>query len=219
MPMPRPRLGPQGPTAPLPRRSFLAKAGAVIAGLALLGRARRAEAATEALNPFVGEIMMFAGNFAPVGWGLCNGQLLAIAQNQALFSLLGTTYGGNGQTTFALPDLRGRAPIHFGQGPGLSNYPQGQVAGEENHTLIATEMPTHTHVAHGDPANGTSDTPTGLLPARNPGGTPAYGAAASAQLAGTYLATAGGSQPHNNMQPYLVLNYCIALTGVFPSRP
>lgn len=219
MPMQRPRLGPQAPSVPLPRRGFLAKAGAALAGLALLGRARRAEAATDGLNPFIGEIMMFAGNFAPTGWALCNGQLLSIAQNTALFSLLGTTYGGNGQTTFALPDLRGRAPIHFGQGPGLSNYSQGQLAGEENHTLLATEMPTHTHVARADAANGTSDTPTGMFPARTPGGTPAYGAGSAAQLASTFLATTGGSQPHNNMQPYLVINYCIALTGVFPSRP
>jgi len=219
MPAQRPRLGPQVPAVPLPRRGFLAKAGAALAGLALVGRARRADAATEGINPFLGEIMLFAGNFAPNGWALCNGQLLPINQNTALFSLLGTTYGGNGQTTFALPDLRGRAPVHFGQGPGLSNFSQGQLAGEENHTLIATEMPAHTHVAHGDAANGTSDTPTGLLPARNPGGIPAYGAGAGALLANTFLANTGGSQPHNNMQPYLVLNYCIAMSGIFPSRP
>ena len=219
MPMPRPRLGPTIPTVPLPRRGFLAKAGAALAGLALLGRARRAEAATDAISPFVGEIMLFAGNFAPNGWALCNGQLLPINQNQALFSLLGTTSGGNGTTTFGLPDLRGRAPIHFGQGPGLSSYSQGQVAGVEAHTLLATEMPAHTHVARADAANGTSDTPTGLLPARNPAGIPTHGAGTGAQLASTFLATTGGSQPHNNMQPYLVISYCIALTGVYPSRP
>jgi microcystin-dependent protein len=204
--------------APLERRGFLTKLGAAVAGLALLGRARKAEAATNSSAPFIGEIMLFAGNFAPTGWALCNGQLLAISSNTALFSLLGTQYGGNGVSTFGLPDLRGRAPVHFGQGPGLANYSQGQVGGEEGHTLAPAEMPSHTHTAYGDSSNGSSDVPTGLLPARNAAGIPSFGATASATLSGTYIAPAGSNQPHNNMPPFLVMNYCIALQGVFPPR-
>jgi microcystin-dependent protein len=219
MPMQRMQIIPPADPAPIERRGFLTKVGAAIAGLALLGRARPAEAATQAYEPFIGEIMLFAGNFAPRNWALCNGQLLPISQNTALFSLLGTTYGGNGTVTFGLPDLRGRAPVHFGQGPGLSNYTQGQLGGEEIHTLQQTEMPAHTHTAYADPANGSSEAPGNLLPARNPAGIPVYGAAAAASLASTHISPAGSSQPHNNMPPYLVVNYCIALTGIFPSRP
>lgn len=219
MPVQRLHPSPQAKSAPIERRGFLVKLGAAIAGLALLGRARRAEASTDSLQPFVGEIMLFAGNFAPVGWALCNGQLLPISQNTALFSLLGTNYGGNGVSTFGLPDLRGRAPVHFGQGPGLSNYLVGQIGGEEAHVLVQGEMPAHSHTAYGDAANGTSDTPTNLLPARNPAGIPTYGATPSTPMALSHIAAAGQNQPHANMQPFLAINYCIALSGVYPSRP
>jgi len=218
MPVQRMQLTPLPDPAPIERRGFLTKVGAALAGLALLGRARQAEAATNAATPFIGEIMVFAGNFAPRGWATCDGQLLPISQNTALFSLLGTQYGGNGVSTFGLPDLRGRAPVHFGQGPGLANYFQGQAGGEEIHTLQQAEMPSHSHTAYGDSSNGSSDVPANLLPARNPAGVPAFGATASAVLAATHIAQAGSSQPHNNMPPYLVINYCIALQGVFPSR-
>ncbi len=170
----------------------------------------------------IAEIRMFAGNFAPRTWAFCQGQILSIAQNTALFSLLGTTYGGNGQTTFALPDLRGRVPVGTGQGPGLSNITLGEVAGEENHTLILTEMPQHNHAATA-PAAATSDTET---PASNKAPGPvslgagvsnAFGTA-STNLARPTIGVAGGSQPHNNMQPYLGMNYIICLQGIFPSR-
>jgi microcystin-dependent protein len=218
MPAQRMRFMPPSDPAPIARRGFLAKVGAAIAGIALLGKVRRADAATQSSQPFLGEVMLFAGNFAPVGWAFCNGQLLPISQNTALFSLLGTMYGGNGISTFALPDLRGRAPMHFGQGPGLSNYVEGQAGGEEVHTLATAEMPAHSHAAYGDAANGVSDVPTNQLPARNPAGIPAYGAAATAQLASNHIAAAGSSSPHNNLQPFLVINYCIALQGIYPSR-
>jgi microcystin-dependent protein len=173
---------------------------------------------SHAQEPFLGEIKLVPYNFAPRGWAFCDGQILSIAQNTALFSLIGTTYGGNGQTTFALPDLRGRVAIEVGQGPGLSNYDLGQVGGEESHTLTQGEMPAHTHVAAADASNGSADTPTGLLPARNPAGIPAYGGTANAALSALAIAPAGGSQPHNNLQPYLGLHYIIALEGIFPSR-
>jgi microcystin-dependent protein len=164
-------------------------------------------------EPFLGEIRAFGFNFAPRGWAMCNGQILSIAQNTALFSLLGTMYGGNGQTTFALPDLRTRAPMHLGQGPGLSSRTQGEQAGQEVHTLIATEMPAH---AHAQPASsGEQDTnrPANAVPAR--GGV--YAASGDGTVLDATTAS-GGSQPHNNMPPYLVLNFCIALEGIFPSR-
>jgi microcystin-dependent protein len=164
-------------------------------------------------EPFLGTIIIFAGNFAPRGWAFCNGQLLPINQNTALFSLLGTQYGGNGQTTFALPDLRGRAALHFGQGPGLSNYTQGEVAGVENVTLLASQMPAHTHAQPATAGDETTNRPNAAVPAR--GGVYAN-AADGSNLAGT--TSAGGGQPHENRQPYLVLNYIIALEGIFPSR-
>lgn len=214
----RPHIAPATPHEPdpAPRRGFIATLAAGLAGLALIGRPRRAEAG---LDPFIGEIMLFAGNFAPRGWAFCDGQILSISQNTALFSLLGTTYGGNGVTTFALPDLRGRAPVHFGQGAGLSSYVLGQKAGVEAVTLGVNEIPAHTHQAFADANNGTTDSPVGALPARNPAGMPVYGTTANAAMAAGHLATVGGGQPHTNLPPYLVLNYCIALTGIFPSRP
>ncbi len=201
----------------LPRRSFLAKAGALLAGAAVLGGARRAGASTQGLDPFVGEIGIVAFNFAPRGWALCNGQILPIAQYTALFSLLGTTYGGNGFTTFALPDLRGRVPIHFGQGPGLSNYNLGQTGGTETETLSLSQMPLHNHQHMVDLGNGVSDDPNGRLVAKNAAGIPQYGVNATATLAPGAIGPVGGSQPHNNLQPYLTLNFIIALQGIFPS--
>jgi microcystin-dependent protein len=171
-------------------------------------------------TPFIGQISLFAGNFAPRNWAFCNGQLLSIAQNTALFSILGTTYGGNGQTTFALPDLRGRVPIHAGQGPGLSSYTLGQAAGEENHTLIQNEMPAHTHGANAVASGGNQASPASGLPAIESTGTSLdySSAAANASMSGSMIGIAGGSQPHNNMQPYLTVNYIIAVQGIFPSR-
>lgn len=164
-------------------------------------------------NPFLGSIILFGGNFAPRGWAFCNGQLLAISQNTALFSLLGTTYGGNGQTTFALPDLRSRVPVHQGQGPGLSQYDLGQVGGVEAVTLIATEMPPHAHSQPATNAEQTTNRPNAALPAR--GGVYASESDGSALHA---TSTVGGGQPHTNVQPYLTLNYIIALEGIYPSR-
>jgi microcystin-dependent protein len=172
-------------------------------------------------TPFIGQIVLFPYNFAPRNFAFCQGQLLAIAQNTALFSLLGTTYGGNGTTTFALPDLRGRAPISSGQGPGLPNYSLGEQAGETNHTLITTEIPAHQHGLSCNADDATQGSPVSRYPATpnvavGGGAVNAYASAANASMGAT--SSAGGSQPHNNMPPYLVLNYCIALTGIFPSR-
>ena len=169
-------------------------------------------------QPYVGEIRMFAGNFAPSGWMFCDGQLLPISENETLFQLIGTTYGGDGQTTFALPDLRGRAPIHTGQGAGLPLYDLGEKGGSPTHTLSVNEMPQHTHTAFGDSGVGTSSSPAAALPARDPSGTPAYGTNAVAPLAGNAISVVGGSQPHSVQSPYLAIHYCIALQGVFPPR-
>jgi microcystin-dependent protein len=171
-------------------------------------------------EPFIGQITGFAGNFAPRGWALCQGQILSIAQNTALFSILGTTYGGNGQTTFALPDLRGRVPIQEGQGPGLSPYTLGEAGGQENHTLLVTEMPQHNHLIAATNAGGNSQTPIGTFLATDAaGGTAGYsGGPANGNMAATAVTLAGGSQPHNNRQPYLCINFIIALQGIFPSR-
>ena len=166
-------------------------------------------------EPFLGEIRIFGFNFAPRGWAFCNGQLLSISQNTALFSLLGTTYGGNGQTTFALPNLQSRAPVHFGQGAGLSSYTLGQAAGEESVTLTSNQLAAHSHAVNA--TNGASDSnrPANRFPAS--GG--AYAAAGDGTTMNPGVgAAAGGSQPHSNLPPYLALNFCIALVGIFPSR-
>lgn len=168
-------------------------------------------------EPFIGEIRPFPYNFAPRGWAFCSGQILAIAQNTALFSLLGTTYGGNGQTTFALPDLRGRVPIHQGQGPGLANYTIGELGGAETISLLVNELPAHTHtlVASAGAANATSPTNNLLAAVR----LSAYNnGPATSVLSSTALANTGSGTPHENRQPYLVISYCIALEGIFPSR-
>src|SRR5262245_25519060 len=169
--------------------------------------------------PFLGEVRLFAGNFAPTGWALCNGQILSIAQNTALFSLLGTTYGGNGVVTFALPDLRGRVPIHVGQGPGLSPYDAGEVGGAEAITLLTSEMPSHTHTLNGSSSNGVSDAAASNVPARAPSAIPQSAPATDTSLASDAVGSSGGGQPHNSMQPYITLNFIIATTGIFPQRP
>ena len=167
-------------------------------------------------EPFLSEIRIFGFNFAPKGWAMCNGQLLPINQNQALFSLLGTTYGGNGQTTFALPNFQGKVPIHSARG-----YTLGQTGGAQAHSLTVSEMPAHNHVLQGSNSVGDAVNPRplntgGAVFARDPGS--AYGAAANlVALAPGSVTNVGGSQPHQNMQPYLTLNFCIALQGIFPT--
>lgn len=171
-------------------------------------------------DPFIGEIKMFGGNFAPRGWAFCNGQLLSIAQNTALFSLLGTTYGGNGQTTFALPNLQGRLPMHFGQGPGLSNRFLGETGGTEAVTLTAAEMPAHSHTANSVAPRGNSNDATGRYWADDAGVSSATyhsGPPTNTMHPGA-IGNAGGSQPHNNMPPFQCVNFIIALEGIFPSR-
>lgn len=171
-------------------------------------------------DPFVAEIRIFPFNFAPKGWAWCDGQLLPLSQNTALFSLLGTTYGGNGKTNFALPDLQGRAPMHPGQGPGLSLHDLGETGGSETVTLLESEIPSHSHglMAQGAPAD--TNVPGGNTIARVIGASPYLPPAGASlvSMAGQALAPAGGDQPHNNMQPYLTFYFCIALQGVFPPR-
>jgi len=161
-------------------------------------------------EPFLSEIKIMSFNFAPRGWASCDGQTLQIAQNQALFSLLGTTYGGNGQTTFQLPDLRGRTPLHFGGG-----FTLGQRAGEPTHTLGVPEIAAHTHVPSASSAPANAAAPGGNFWA--PAGKNNFAGASQAALAPEAIATVGGSQAHENMSPYLTLNFCIALQGIFPS--
>ncbi len=172
-------------------------------------------------DPFVAEIRIFPFNFAPKGWAFCDGQLLPISQNTALFSLLGTTYGGDGKSTFALPNLQGQAPMHPGQGPGLSLHDLGETGGSETVTLLESEIPAHAHFFDGQNSFANSTVPTGKLLGRPFGGGNVYKTPAGANLgamASAALAPAGGDQPHNNMMPYLTLNFCIALQGVFPPR-
>jgi microcystin-dependent protein len=172
-------------------------------------------------DPFVAEIRVVGFNFAPLGWATCDGQLMPISQNTALFSLLGTTYGGDGKSTFALPDLQGRAPMHPGQGAGLSLRDLGEEGGTETVTLLQNEMPAHTHAlsANALPASASLAAPTQGL-GRSVGGS-AYKASppATAAMSPQAVGLTGGDSPHNNLMPYLTLNYIIALQGVFPARP
>jgi microcystin-dependent protein len=164
-------------------------------------------------TPYLSEIRIFSFNFAPKGWAMCNGQLLAINQNQALFALLGTTYGGNGQVNFALPNLQGRVPAHQGNG-----FLLGQRFGEESHTLNLNELPAHIHPVTATGAAATASVPTGLTFAKSPGVPYVPGGQSSTPLSPASVTSTGGSQPHENRQPYLTLNICIALQGIFPSQ-
>jgi microcystin-dependent protein len=162
-------------------------------------------------EPFIGEIRMFGGNFAPLGWAFCDGAVIAISQNEALFSLIGTTYGGDGQTTFQLPDLRGRLPVHQG-----SNYVLGQAAGAESVTVTVNQMPQHTHTVSAR-ASATAGSPSGAMYGGNTTGT-IYSATPSAQMNAAMIGIGGGSQPHSNMMPYGVVSFIIALEGIYPSQ-
>jgi microcystin-dependent protein len=172
------------------------------------------------VDPFVAEIRIFPFNFAPKGWAFCDGQLMPISQNTALFSLLGTMYGGDGKSTFALPDLQGSAPMHPGQGNGLSQRFVGEQGGEQFVTLIDSEMPAHTHVLQGISFLSSTATPnnTTVLAKSLNGSAYADASAGVVNMAPEALPVAGGSLPHNNMMPYLTLSFCIALQGVFPPR-
>ncbi len=174
-------------------------------------------------EPFLAEIKIFAGNFAPRGYAFCDGQLLQIAQNTALFSLVGTTYGGDGRTTFGLPDLRGRAPMQPGSGPGLSPHVPGEKGGVEDVTLGQPTVPAHSHTVQARAAStlGTQNSPVGAALAQSPTGRSGFGLYASGNpgdMASATMASAGAGQPHANMQPFLVLSFIIAMTGLYPSR-
>jgi microcystin-dependent protein len=172
-------------------------------------------------DPFVAEIRIFPFNFAPRGWAFCDGQLLPLSQNTALFSLLGTTYGGNGKSNFALPDLQGRAPMHPDQGPGLSLHDLGETGGSETVTLLESEIPFHSHTLRASSDAGSTNQPAGALVGRPFGrGNNLFDSTTSSLVAMNQqaIAPAGGDAPHNNLQPYLTFNFCIALQGVFPPR-
>ena len=167
-------------------------------------------------EPFIAEIRLFSFNFPPRGWALCNGQLLPINQNQALFSLLGTTYGGNGIVNFALPDLRGRVPIHEGLGPGLTPRALGERIGAESVTLTAAQLPQHAHAQAAVGSTATTTSPASTLPAQSD--SPIWRSGGAPVPTGVQSASTGGSQPHQNMMPFLAINFCIALQGIFPSQ-
>jgi len=172
---------------------------------------------TVSAEPLLGEIAMFAGNFAPRGWAFCDGQLLPINSNEALFSILGTTYGGDGRTPFALPDLRGRAPIHAGHGPGLSDYRLGSKGGQESVTLTIGQMPSHSHSLQAHTGYGDTANPNEAVSAKTT--TPAYKSTApNAAMSASAVGQTGGGQAHENRPPYVAIHYIIALQGIFPSR-
>ncbi|MGA9525316.1 MAG: tail fiber protein [Myxococcaceae bacterium] len=168
-------------------------------------------------TPFVGEIRMFAGNFPPAGWAFCDGQFLPISENETLFFLIGTTYGGDGQSTFALPDLRGRVPVHQGPLPGGSNYVIGMTGGQEAVTLTTQQIPAHGHALLADAQPAESAVPAGRVPAETDEDVYAT-TAPTAALAPTAIAPTGGSQPHSNVQPYLCIHFIISLFGIFPQQ-
>ena len=167
-------------------------------------------------QPFVGEIRMFGGNFAPAGWAFCEGQLMPISENETLFALIGTTYGGDGETTFALPDLRGRVPVHQGQGPGLSSHVLGETFGVESVTLTTSQIPQHNHALSASNALGDSAGPGGKVPARSTNIDLYSGDPPDVNMAATAIQPAGGSQPHDNFQPYLCVSFIISLYGIYP---
>ena len=169
-------------------------------------------------EPFLGEIRPFGFNFAPRGWAQCNGQLLPISQNTALFSILGTTYGGDGRSTFALPNLQGIVPMGSGHGSGLALRTLGQKGGSETMTLTAQQIPPHTHPASCNAGNGNQMAPAGNFWAQDAGGSREYGDTGPSQMAAGAVGNVGGDQAHTNLQPYQVVNYCIALQGIYPPR-
>lgn len=169
-------------------------------------------------DPFVGEIKMFAGNFAPQGWAFCDGQLLAVSQNAALFSLLGTIYGGDGRTTFALPDLRGRVPIHQGSGPGLSTRQLGSKSGSETVTVTTNQLPGHDHGVMASAAPGAAGNPAGGVPAESPSVDLYIEEGATVPMNAAAVSNTGGNQAHPNIQPFLCIHFVIAIFGVYPSR-
>lgn len=169
-------------------------------------------------EPFVGEIRMFAGNFAPRGWAFCDGQLLAVSQNDALFSLLGTIYGGDGRTTFGLPDMRGRIPIHAGQGPGLSQRRLGAKAGAENVTLTVNQLPSHTHPMEAATETATTANPSNAFVATGNAIELFIGDPPDSNFASSAITNVGGSRSHTNIQPFLCIHFIIALFGIYPSR-
>jgi len=168
-------------------------------------------------DPFLGEVKIFAGNFAPRGWATCDGQLIPISQNTALFALLGVNFGGDGRTTFSLPDLRARMPMHAGQGPGLSPHSVGETGGSTSVTLLQSEIPQHTHTLHASPAASTTS-PGGSATLAVTSGTKIYAAPSNLVPMGAGLQAAGGNQPHENRQPFLGVTFIIALQGIFPAR-
>lgn len=169
-------------------------------------------------EPFVGEVRMFAGNFAPRGWAFCDGQLLAVSQNDALFSLLGTIYGGDGRTTFGLPDLRGRVPLHAGSGPGLSPRRLGAKAGAENVTLTVNQLPSHTHNLQASQDLAGQAAPQGLVPGNSPSIDLYRETAPTGNVSTNAITSIGGSRKHTNLQPFLCIHFIIALVGIYPSR-
>lgn len=172
-------------------------------------------------EPFIAEIRMFGFNYAPRGWAQCNGQIMQIAQNSALFSLIGTTYGGNGTTTFGLPNLQGRAALHWGQGPGLSSRSIGQTGGTANVTLSQAQIPQHTHAVNASANNADQASPTNNAWATGVvgrGNVNLYSSTTDSTMNPAALSPAGGNQPHDNMPPYLVMNFCMAIQGIYPSR-
>jgi len=212
------------------RRGFLKGLTRLIGGTTLLAASTNLITATEIKaasyrksvlaegQPYIGSICMVAFNFAPSGWALCNGQLLPISEYDTLFTLIGTTYGGDGQTTFALPDLRGRVPIHKGQGPGLPNYVLAQSGGQESVTLTLNQIPQHNHPLAINTSGGTSDNPVGNYMASNSEAVKYYSNSAGSIANSASITNVGGNQPHDNMPPYLCVNFIIALFGLYPTQ-
>ncbi len=168
-------------------------------------------------DPYVGEIRLFGGSFAPAGWAFCDGSLVSIAENEVLFNLVGTTYGGDGQETFALPDLRGRVPLHQGTGPGLSPRVVGETGGAESVTLTPSQLPAHTHLLMASQAVGTSPSPANAVPASTVSGLSYTAGAASLPMRAGALSPVGGSQPHDNVMPTVTVTFIISLFGIYPS--
>jgi microcystin-dependent protein len=196
-----------------PSRRLIAVFGSImLAGTAITG------GTASAAEPFVGQIQYFPYNFAPRNWSYCNGQLLPISQNTALFSLLGTTFGGDGRTSFGLPDMRGRTPVHPGSGAGLPTYQWGQRGGTETVTLTLQQLPSHNHTLRATNALGNSTNPSGNTLARDGRDETYENVSPNVDMHANAIASSGGGQPHENMPPYLALNCNIALTGIYPSR-